>query len=792
MINTIDIFKSKLESEKITGENNFFESIEEINESNKLQEKYISNVDYSNPENFARFGSAEEYYKNAISYISSEYPYDGSTENKYKWINSLNELEYYIFSKEYPRYQGYSYISGSQYIKFSLNQSEEEKAVTKQYYYNPDYNTINLNLSNGVTFESWLKFYNTSNATLTKIFELTSVDSLLNNYTVASLVRNNNDGQLFLSGSSFSHNLGLITDENWHHYAFTLNGSQINVFVDGTITVSSASAIFSSSQDIILTKSGALDYDLFSTNPSVSTFTHGQILLGVSPSGSAVCFDESRLWNYSRTVEQIGRNWFTSVNGNSDENNSSDPNLIFYYKFNEGWDTNYGFLCLDYSGKQNDGEIINYITSSRVQGSAINECGFVQDTEKKDIIFAGTKYSTVVNDYYNEKIEIGKEHDLSNIHMLYKKFPSWVLMDEDELSPKHLKQIIQIVSSYFDDLYNKISQVSEYKTIKYNSSLDTIYPFYDKILASTGFNIDDLFANLDIIEKAASRNETSTYDENIQKIKNSIFQSIYNNLSYILKSKGTEKSLKSFLRSYGVNEDLVRINLYSDGYKFNVVDRLKEDVVRKKTVYMNGDESIFLSSSIQEQTASFPYYTLETAVLFPAKRVAELDATGSIFGLQSNNTSSNDWSTNIYQYYVTLENYQNNEYKFILNDVSGNYAESSIIKDIYDDTVWNLAIRKKQTLDALTGAMQPINYNIELYGINTNTHTLREFSCSLPHTASDGYIKYYIGSRKQDLTGSLIHPTNCRFVYCNFWSDYLNNDIITSHNKDILNYGTDE
>jgi transcriptional regulator of acetoin/glycerol metabolism len=43
---------------------------------------------------------------------------------------------------------------------------------------------------------------------------------------------------------------------------------------------------------------------------------------------------------------------------------------------------------------------------------------------------------------------------------LYKKFPSWILEEEETQDIKHLKQIIQIVSSYFDDLYNKISIIN--------------------------------------------------------------------------------------------------------------------------------------------------------------------------------------------------------------------------------------------------------------------------------------------------------------------------------------------
>ena len=41
------------------------------------QERYVPQVDYSQPENFAKYGSARLYYKSALTRISEFYPYDG-------------------------------------------------------------------------------------------------------------------------------------------------------------------------------------------------------------------------------------------------------------------------------------------------------------------------------------------------------------------------------------------------------------------------------------------------------------------------------------------------------------------------------------------------------------------------------------------------------------------------------------------------------------------------------------------------------------------------------------------
>jgi len=42
------------------------------------RERFEPTVDFSLPENFVRFGSAEKYYSDSINRILSDYPFDGS------------------------------------------------------------------------------------------------------------------------------------------------------------------------------------------------------------------------------------------------------------------------------------------------------------------------------------------------------------------------------------------------------------------------------------------------------------------------------------------------------------------------------------------------------------------------------------------------------------------------------------------------------------------------------------------------------------------------------------------
>ena len=54
------------------------ESSRNIRANLKNKKRFVPPVDYSDPKNFAKFGSAEEYYTQSIKRIYRTYPYDGS------------------------------------------------------------------------------------------------------------------------------------------------------------------------------------------------------------------------------------------------------------------------------------------------------------------------------------------------------------------------------------------------------------------------------------------------------------------------------------------------------------------------------------------------------------------------------------------------------------------------------------------------------------------------------------------------------------------------------------------
>ena len=121
----------------------------------------------------------------------------------------------------------------------------------------------------------------------------------------------------------------------------------------------------------------------------------------------------------------------------------------------------------------------------------------------------------------------------------------------------------------------------------YASSKDKPNNFSTRLLESHGFNVADMFTDSSILETFLSRNEQQVYLDKIYNIKNFIYQNIYNNLIYIYRSKGTEKSIRNFLRCYGIDENLIKVNLYSNATTFTLDDRYIYTYAKKKYIDLN-------------------------------------------------------------------------------------------------------------------------------------------------------------------------------------------------------------
>jgi hypothetical protein len=141
--------------------------------------------------------------------------------------------------------------------------------------------------------------------------------------------------------------------------------------------------------------------------------------------------------------------------------------------------------------------------------------------------------------------------------------PSWIV-DDDLQNGETLLNFTQVISSYLDTLYLQIDKSKDIKNKDYLQYSGSEAPFNDLLLSSAGFETPNLFISLDELSSVVSQNNQKEYTVLINDLKNIVYKNIYNNLDVIYKSKGTEKSFRNLIKCFGADDDLYKLNIYSN------------------------------------------------------------------------------------------------------------------------------------------------------------------------------------------------------------------------------------
>jgi len=104
---TNDILVSTNLEEEVVKNVPELESADNVREQIERINRFIPQVDYSDPANFAVYGSAERYYRDSFHRVATQYPYDGSEEEITRYNNESNYLDLHILENEYPRTLGH-------------------------------------------------------------------------------------------------------------------------------------------------------------------------------------------------------------------------------------------------------------------------------------------------------------------------------------------------------------------------------------------------------------------------------------------------------------------------------------------------------------------------------------------------------------------------------------------------------------------------------------------------------------------------------------------------------------
>jgi hypothetical protein len=605
------------------------------------QEAFVPQINWADPANFAKYGSAYLYYKGAIERIQGYYPYDGSDAEINEFYNNLLDIEKYIFNDLYPRTNGYVLLSADgwgsrvgsladgyglsdtlEYITFYGGPHSSSYGVLADAFNNPHndkYQSANLYQTNvyqpeglptdygvgtresnlksdfdaGVTVEFWLKKSAFTNAKTSKEVILDVWNNELSSAADYGRITIELTGAA--TGSPFritaqsgtsgifqqSIGTGLTTGtlNTFQHYAIKLENS-------GTNTFRTKLYVNGYLNDTNL-RAGSLN-ELKSTNMV------GRIgALLTPPSGTSTVatagklsasIDEFRFWKVGRSSKEIGRNWFTNVWGGANTD-ISNTTLGVYYKFNEGitLSASIDSSVLDYSGRISNGAWTGYGSNSRNTESAIVLAGAATKEYKDPIIYSVNPDVALLK---TNLLNSGTYHDASNNNSFVSLIPTWI-REDDEGDLSELNKITHIAGAYFDKLWLQIEALPKFKSPAYTSSSYKPLPFSQHLPQSLGLYMPELFVDADVSEKFLNRDSTSLFEGDLNDTKNQIYLNIYNNLANIYKNKGTERSIRNILRCFNLDDRLIKLSVYSNNNTYPLQNNLQQTLVSKNSLNFN-------------------------------------------------------------------------------------------------------------------------------------------------------------------------------------------------------------
>ena len=850
-------------------------SIENIQAKQTELDRFIPQVNYATASNFAKYGSAEMYYEAAIERVYKQYPYDGSRKEKNEYQLSSSYFDKYVFDNIYPRTNGFITMgigglagsggaSGDDYVRtptikeyihfqggphtasggmvtpklsVTFTGSNVYDVATRRA------SALEYTAASGSTIEFWMKKPVGSWDTKTDqqvIFDLWNqeayADSTYGRLTLGVTDRGRAFFYMLASGSdgqksSFSNNISensagdvvipgsMVFDGKWHHYAFTFqyidSGTRTKVYIDGNLKVDKVLGGVSDIRGV----SGANNATI---GGLVADYNSKGFVTGSGKfSGS---LDEFRYWKVERTAREIKNSFFIPIGGGTNDIDYEDTaDLGVYFKFNEGitTDASTDATVLDYSGRIANGSWTGYTSAARNTGSAMVLSGKALAEFKDPIIYSS--HPDVSSSLATYKVS-GSQADLENTSLFYHLLPSWTV-EEDTESGKSTKKLCQIMGSYFDTLHAQISASAFIHDETYASSSFKAIPFSDRLLKNRSFVVPEIFVDATVIEKILQKDETRTFERSLSEVRNLIYKNIYNNLLYMYKSKGTEKAFRNMLRCFGVDSNLIKLNLYADDATFTFKDTYENTAVEKRFVDFNQTGSfgatVWQTTSSATDTDQQAYIsdggallnissslTLEAEVILPKKLESNEKGyfntsfiSSSLFGFYNVGDVADDpaWAASNFgvRAYFVRDEVESKSGHFKLEYGSSDYLVSSHYTDVYDNSKWNLAIRVKSDQYPLnggiyTGSVVP-GWVIEFYGVNAIGNTvIDEFSLSANITNNE-YItetkRVYAGAYRENFTGSLQQQTDVKLSSVRYWQSYLDNDAIKFHAYDPSNAG---
>ena len=539
------------------------------------------NVDWSDFRNHTFFNSAEVNVNVAFDKIINGFPFDGTKKEIESFFEGLSGFEKWVFDS-FPKNTGFLFFSGTQTGEDTAGTKgtfitvndyagsllpDLSKNATGEHVLDPKDGSFSIEMQlylPTITNGTQVIFQKLSGSTQGFTFHIDSTSSTTSANAVFSVV----------SGSSFLSSSIALTKGQFNHLCLTYNRDdrlpKLQLYKDAILTSTTTNSI----------EFGSFDFAAAPLNiGSGSAFTLGSSTITPTQTLSGA-LDEFRLFHSIRTVIQQQQY--------AKKNVYTDDDLKLYFKFNEPTGT-----------LGPTGDVVNRVvldSSGNSLHSLISSAGFSYDLRNtgslsSSLIYERSDLSPILFAYHPDVVSLNSEllvsasaYDQVNPNLITRLIPQHYLTEGKEFeglesfkgtigdsydgngvpgtgklgSVQMMLSFLYVWGKYFDEIKLFIDSFSKVNFVDYSSddtAPDAMLPYLFKWL---GFDMPPLFVDSSVEQYIDAENiqlEYSRGAEPLKSVQNQMLRRVLISLREVMKSKGTQRSVKAFMRSLGFDPD---------------------------------------------------------------------------------------------------------------------------------------------------------------------------------------------------------------------------------------------
>jgi len=554
------------------------------------------NVDWSKFENHTFFMSAEAKVNLAFEQIINGFPFDGTRREVETFFEKITGFDRYVFD-QFPKFHGQLFFTGTLPGETSpasgtyIIVKDAAGALYPELAKSPTGASV-LNPTNGSSLSIEMQLFLPTDYTLGTQVICQKLNGENCGYSLYLMENTGSitevEARFSVVSSSFSLTVpATLKKGTFNHICVTLNRETTAPYLEFFVN-EEVKAITKSRYEFNDLNIDSSDFII----ASGTTLTLGATSIIPTQTMSGT-IDEFRVFHSARTPDQQKSYASKPIFSTSD--------LKLYYKFNEPppplttLDTDSAnSIVIDSSGNALHSNIVNFFS---YDGTKLRQDA-TEDTKSR-VIFEKEETVPVLFPAHPGVVALNTQllasatlYDSANPNLITRLIPQHYLLEgtlfdgfsepegdggnqyggsgipgQGKLGNVQLMlSMLYIWARFFDEMKLFVDAFSSLNTVDYDTNTSMPNNFLKSLIEQYGFHLPGLFDNATMEQYTLAENidpEISTSESPLKHVQNELMRRILINLPNVLRSKGTQHSIKAFLRAVGIDpENSLRLREY--------------------------------------------------------------------------------------------------------------------------------------------------------------------------------------------------------------------------------------